>query len=130
MRRRNWPCCASPRRLSGTVARVNVKPGQAVDMTTVVAEVIDLNRLAVSAEIPAAEASEVQIGNPVEVLAEPPVTTELFVRQPERGQGTTTRFWSGRHCLPTADCGPDNLSHCASSQRSTRIVWPPQAKAW
>ncbi len=28
--------------LSGTVARVNVKPGQAVDLTTVVAEVMDL----------------------------------------------------------------------------------------
>jgi multidrug resistance efflux pump len=34
--------------LSGTVARVNVKPGQAVDLTTVVAEVMDLSRLAVS----------------------------------------------------------------------------------
>jgi len=32
--------------LSGTVARVNVKPGQAVDLTTVVAEVMDLSRLA------------------------------------------------------------------------------------
>ena len=46
--------------LSGTVARVNVKPGQAVDVSTVVAEVMDLSRLAVSAEIPAAEAGELK----------------------------------------------------------------------
>ena len=38
--------------LSGTVTRLNVKPGEAVDVNTVVAEVIDLSRLAVSAEIP------------------------------------------------------------------------------
>ena len=48
--------------LSGTVARVNVKPGQAVDLTTVVAEVMDLNRLAVSAEIPSAEANDLKSG--------------------------------------------------------------------
>ena len=69
--------------LSGTAARVNVKPGQAVDLTTVVAEVMDLNRLAVSAEIPAAEAGDLKSGNPVEVLTEPPVTTELAFISPE-----------------------------------------------
>src|SRR5450756_171767 len=63
--------------LSGTVARVNVKPGQAVDLTTVVAELMDLNRLAVTAEIPAAEAYDLKSGNAVEVLTEPPVTTDL-----------------------------------------------------
>ena len=64
--------------LSGTLARVNVKPGQAVDLTTVVAEVMDLNRLAVSAEIPAADAGGLKAGNPVEVLTEPPVASELL----------------------------------------------------
>ena len=54
--------------LSGTVAHVNVKPGHAVDLTTVVAEVMDLSRLAVSAEIPAAEANDLKAGNPVELL--------------------------------------------------------------
>ena len=68
--------------LSGTVARVNVKPGQAVDSTTVVAEVMDLNRLAVSAEIPAAEASDLNAGEPVEILTEPTVTTELSFVSP------------------------------------------------
>jgi membrane fusion protein (multidrug efflux system) len=68
--------------LSGTVARVNVKPGQAVDLTTVVAEVMDLNRLAVRAEIPAAEAGDLKPGNPVEVLTEPPVKAELLFVSP------------------------------------------------
>jgi multidrug efflux pump subunit AcrA (membrane-fusion protein) len=76
--------------LSGTVARVNVKPGQAVDLTTVVAEVMDLNRLAVSAEIPAAEARDLKPGNPIEVLTEPPVTTELSFVSPnvDKNNGT------------------------------------------
>lgn len=68
--------------LSGTVARVNVRPGQAVDLTTVVAEVMDLNRLAVSAEIPSAEAKDLKSGDPVEALTQPPVTTELLFVSP------------------------------------------------
>jgi multidrug efflux pump subunit AcrA (membrane-fusion protein) len=76
--------------LSGTVARVNVKPGQAVDLTTVVAEVMDLNRLAVSAEIPAAEAGDLKPGNPVEVLTVPPVTTELSFVSPNVAKDNDT----------------------------------------
>ncbi|MFZ0828434.1 MAG: efflux RND transporter periplasmic adaptor subunit [Verrucomicrobiia bacterium] len=76
--------------LSGTVARVNIKPGQAVDLTTVVAEVMDLNRLAVSAEIPAAEAGDLKSGNPVEVLTEPPVTTALSFVSPNVDQDKDT----------------------------------------
>ncbi len=76
--------------LSGTAVRVNVKPGQAVDLTTVVAEVMDLNRLVVSAQIPAAEAKDLKAGDQVEVLSEPPVTTELSFVSPEvsRDNGT------------------------------------------
>jgi len=53
--------------LSGTLTRLNVKPGAAVDVNTVVAEVMDLNRLAVRAEIPAAEADELQTGEEVQI---------------------------------------------------------------
>jgi membrane fusion protein (multidrug efflux system) len=53
--------------LSGTVVRVNVKPGQAADLTTVVAEVMDLNRLAVSAEIPSAEAGDLRTGEEAQI---------------------------------------------------------------
>jgi membrane fusion protein (multidrug efflux system) len=76
--------------LSGTVTRVNVKPGQAVDLTTVVAEVMDLNRLAVSAEIPAAEAAALKTGEPVEVSAEPPVTATLSFVSPSVDKNTDT----------------------------------------
>ncbi len=68
--------------LSGTITRLNVNPGQAVDLGTVVAEVMDLNRLAVSAEIPEAEAADLKPGDPLEVLTEPPITTELSYVSP------------------------------------------------
>jgi len=53
--------------LSGTVTRLNVKPGESVDVNIAVAEVIDLNRLAVSAAIPAAEANDLKIGEEVQI---------------------------------------------------------------
>jgi len=76
--------------LSGTVVRVNVKPGQAVDLTTVVAEVMDLSRLAVSAEIPAAAAVDLKSGQPVEVLTEPLLTTELSFVSPSVDKNNDT----------------------------------------
>ncbi len=68
--------------MSGTVVHVNVKPGQSVDLPTVVAEVMDLNRLVVTAAIPAAQAGELRTGNPVEVLTGPPVTADLAYISP------------------------------------------------
>lgn len=64
--------------LSGTVTRVNVRPGTAVDPNTVVAEVMDLQRLAVKARIPAADADELKIGQTMQVLAQPSVTAPIF----------------------------------------------------
>jgi membrane fusion protein (multidrug efflux system) len=76
--------------LSGTVVRVNVKPGQAVDLTTVVAEVMDLNRLAVNAEIPASEAGDLKSGESVEVLTEPPITAVLSFVSPSVDKNNDT----------------------------------------
>ena len=76
--------------LSGTVVHLNVKPGQAVDVTTVVAEIMDLNRLAVSAAIPAAEAGDVRTGQPVQVLANPPVLAPLSFISPTVDQNNGT----------------------------------------
>src|SRR5665213_794348 len=59
--------------LSGTVTHLNVRAGQAVDLTTAVAEIIDLDRLAVNAEIPVTDATELKPGQPVEILTESPV---------------------------------------------------------
>jgi membrane fusion protein (multidrug efflux system) len=68
--------------LSGTVTRLNVKPGEAVDVNMPVAEVIDLSRLAVSSEIPAAEASDLKTGQEVQVQGEKPVTATLSFVSP------------------------------------------------
>jgi RND family efflux transporter MFP subunit len=76
--------------LSGTVVRVNVKPGQAVDLTTVVAEVMDLKRLAVSAEIPVAEARDLKSDEPLEVLTDPPVVTKILFVSPAVNTGNDT----------------------------------------
>jgi membrane fusion protein (multidrug efflux system) len=68
--------------LSGTVTRLTVKPGEAMDVNTSVAEVIDLSRLAVSSEIPAAEAADLKIGQEVQVQSKPPVTATLSFVSP------------------------------------------------
>jgi membrane fusion protein (multidrug efflux system) len=59
---------ASP--LDGTVGRINVQPGQAVDLNTVVAEVVDLNRLVLTLGIPTADAAALKTGQVAEVFAE------------------------------------------------------------
>jgi multidrug efflux pump subunit AcrA (membrane-fusion protein) len=76
--------------LSGTVARVNVKPGQAVDLTTVVTEIMDLNRLAVSAGIPVAEAGDLKSGQALEILTEPPIVTEISFVSPSVDKNNDT----------------------------------------
>ncbi|HVY64242.1 MAG TPA: efflux RND transporter periplasmic adaptor subunit [Gammaproteobacteria bacterium] len=56
--------------LAGTVVRVDVKPGEAVDLTTVMASVVDLDRLVVGASVPAAEVRAMKVGQAAEVLVE------------------------------------------------------------
>ena len=56
--------------VDGVVARVNVQPGQSVDPNMVVAEIVDLGRLVVTAGVPAAEAAGLKAGQPAEVFAE------------------------------------------------------------
>jgi multidrug efflux pump subunit AcrA (membrane-fusion protein) len=68
--------------LSGTVTRLAVKLGEAVDVNAPVAEVIDLSRLAISSEIPAAEASDLKTGQEVQVQSEKPVTATLSFVSP------------------------------------------------
>lgn len=53
--------------LAGTVTRVHVNPGEAVELLTVMAEIVDLDRLVVSANIPSTELPLLKIGLPVEV---------------------------------------------------------------
>jgi membrane fusion protein, multidrug efflux system len=63
--------------VSGTVTRVNVQPGQSVDTTTTVAEVIDLDRLALSVKIPSAQSGQLQMGQETQIASETPVTASL-----------------------------------------------------
>jgi len=88
--------------LSGTVTRLNVKPGTAVDMSTVVAEVIDLDRLAVAMKIPAAQAGELKAGEEIQIASDPPVTANLsFVSPAVDANDGTISAWAA---LP-ADSG-------------------------
>jgi len=52
--------------------------------------VMDLNRLAVSAEIPAAEADGLKVDEEVQVLTEPPVTTALSFVSPNVDRNNDT----------------------------------------
>lgn len=54
---------------SGTVTRVNVKSGEAADLTTVLAEMIDLDRLVVTLNVPSAETALLKVGQIVDVGA-------------------------------------------------------------
>jgi len=56
--------------LEGIVARVNVLPGQSVDPSIVVAEIVDPERLAVTVNVPADEAAPLKAGQAAEVTAQ------------------------------------------------------------
>lgn len=59
---------ASP--LAGTVTRVNVRPGEAVDLSTVLAEIVDVDRLVVNAGVPDAEVDSLAPGQLADVFLE------------------------------------------------------------
>jgi membrane fusion protein, multidrug efflux system len=64
--------------LDGVVARINVQPGQSVDLNTIVAEIVDLKRLVVTVNVPADEAARVRPGQSAEIFidnAKDPATT-------------------------------------------------------
>jgi membrane fusion protein, multidrug efflux system len=81
--------------LAATVTRVNVKPGEAVDLTTVLAEVIDLDRLVVSASVPSTELALLKPGQPAEVQADKsaaPVSSSIVFISPQVDPKTGTAF--------------------------------------
>lgn len=51
--------------VAGTVTKVNAKPGDAVDLTSDLGEIIDLDRLVVSTGVPSGKAAQVRRGQPV-----------------------------------------------------------------
>ncbi len=56
--------------LGGTVVRVSAKPGDTIDPTTVLADVIDLDRLVVAAVVRSADVARLATGQPAEVWTE------------------------------------------------------------
>jgi membrane fusion protein (multidrug efflux system) len=53
--------------LSGTIATIHFKAGEAVGLNTVMADLIDLNRLDIAARVPSEEAAGIHLGQPVEI---------------------------------------------------------------
>jgi membrane fusion protein, multidrug efflux system len=53
--------------MAGTVARIAVKPGDGVDLATTLAELVNLDRLVVSAGVPAAELARIEVGQAAEI---------------------------------------------------------------
>ena len=51
--------------LSGTVVKINSEPGEAVELATVMAKIIDLGRLVAAVNVPSREAGLVKPGQPV-----------------------------------------------------------------
>jgi membrane fusion protein (multidrug efflux system) len=58
--------------LAGTVARIAVKAGDGVDLTTTLAEIVNLDRLVVSAGVPSAELGPLRAGQAAEVRGDEP----------------------------------------------------------
>jgi membrane fusion protein (multidrug efflux system) len=57
--------------LDGTVVKINTEPGEAVELNTVLAVIIDLDRLVVSVNVPSAEAAQVVTGQTSELEGGP-----------------------------------------------------------
>jgi RND family efflux transporter MFP subunit len=56
--------------MAGTVARIAVKPGDGVDLATTLAELVNLDRMVVSAGVPAAELVRLAVGQTAEVAGD------------------------------------------------------------
>jgi membrane fusion protein (multidrug efflux system) len=52
---------------AGTVAKVNVKTGEAADLTTVLAELIDTDHLGVTCNVPSSDLRTLKVGQPAEI---------------------------------------------------------------
>ncbi|HXX93957.1 MAG TPA: efflux RND transporter periplasmic adaptor subunit [Planctomycetota bacterium] len=96
--------------LAGTVIRVRVNPGEAVDLTTVLADVVDLDRLCVDGTIPAVEARGISTGMEAEIrsgddgLAVPALKGVVEFVSPELDRKTDTGLV--RVSLPKKGAGP------------------------
>jgi membrane fusion protein, multidrug efflux system len=56
--------------IDGTITRIQVRPGEAVETTTVLADIVNLEKLVVSATVPSQEAMQLRVGQVVTVDGE------------------------------------------------------------
>jgi hypothetical protein len=74
--------------ISGTVVKVGVNPGEPVDTTIVLAELVDLKRLEATAAVPATELKWLKEGQPVEIrCAAPAARAATQASQPKPAGG-------------------------------------------
>jgi len=52
--------------LAGTVVKINIEPGEAVELNTVLATIIDLDRLVAAVSVPSREAALLKVGQPAQ----------------------------------------------------------------
>jgi membrane fusion protein (multidrug efflux system) len=79
--------------LTGTVSHIFVKPGEAVDLNTTMAEMVDLARLVAGAGVSSAEMGSVKVGQSVEIVVDkstPPLNGTLSYVGPEVDPKTGT----------------------------------------
>lgn len=72
--------------IAGVVTRLNVKVGEAADLTTILGEVADLQRLVANMNVPGAELAGLKAGQPVEITSPDStnlVTTSLVYTSPQ-----------------------------------------------
>ncbi len=115
--------------ISGIVARIDVQPGQVVDMNTVVAEIVDLARLIVTVNIPTEEAATLKTGQPAEFFSngneDSPSTGKVYFISPQIDPKTGTTLV---RLTIAANTGfrPGQLvrARIVSEERADRLVVP------
>lgn len=119
--------------LSGTVTRVNVKAGEAVDLTTTLADIVDLDRLVVNASVPSAELAPLGLGQLAEVIVDrslPPTIGSLTYLSPQVDLRTGTAV--ARVSLPAGSGlrpGQFVTLRIVSDERKDRLAVPIESVA-
>jgi membrane fusion protein (multidrug efflux system) len=86
--------------LSGTVAAIHLKVGEAVNLNTVLVDLIDLDRLNIAVRVPSLEAAGIRLGQPVEmVMGSTPTTARMDTPPVQRG----TVIFIGAQVEPLTD---------------------------
>ncbi|HUK32384.1 MAG TPA: efflux RND transporter periplasmic adaptor subunit [Vicinamibacterales bacterium] len=101
--------------ITGTITRVLAKPGDAIDVTTVLAEMVDLERLVVSAKIRSADIGVVRRGQRVELSPGRPDAPE----QVAAPTGTVTATVS--YISPAVDPATDTVMVRAALPRQSTL---------